>query len=67
MRNGLNAGAAPWWACRSTGVFITYDDAESVAAKADFARSRGLGGIMIWEIGGDDGTLIPMIHARLKP
>ncbi len=38
----------------ATGIFITYDDPTSVRAKAAFARSRGLGGVMVWELGGDD-------------
>jgi GH18 family chitinase len=35
--------------------------------KADYARARGLGGVMAWELGGDDdGTLVRTIHARLN-
>jgi chitinase len=57
----------PWLHNDSLGVFITYDDAESIGAKADYARARGLGGLMIWEIGGDDGTLLGVISDRLQP
>ena len=49
----------------ATGTWITYDDAESVAEKAAYARSHGLGGVMAWEIGGDDGTLIRAARAAL--
>ena len=35
--------------------FISYDDAESLAAKAALARSRDLGGIGFWELSQDDG------------
>ena len=35
--------------------FISYDDAESLAAKAAMARSRDLGGIGFWELSQDDG------------
>ena len=35
--------------------FISYDDAESLAAKAALARSQGLGGIGFWELSQDDG------------
>jgi chitinase len=52
----------------STGTWVTYDDSVSVAEKAMYARANGLGGVMAWEIGGDDGTLIRAIaralHAR---
>jgi chitinase len=55
----------PWYYNAATGHFITYDDAESVGEKANYVRSRRLGGVMIWELGGDDGSLVPVIHARL--
>jgi chitinase len=44
---------------------VTYDDAESVAEKAAYARANGLGGVMAWEIGGDDGTLVRAIYQAL--
>ena len=56
----------PWLHNDSLGVFISYDDAESIGLKAEYARERGLGGVMIWEIGGDDGTLMRAIHDRLN-
>jgi hypothetical protein len=31
--------------------FISYDDLHSCQAKVSYARNRGLGGIMIWELG----------------
>ena len=33
--------------------FIAYDDVRACQAKVSFARSRGLGGIMIWELSQD--------------
>jgi chitinase len=50
----------------ATGTWITYDDAESVAEKTAYVRSRGLGGVMAWEIGGDDGTLVRTIYQGLR-
>ena len=35
--------------------FISYDDVTSITAKAELARSLGLGGIGFWEISQDDG------------
>jgi chitinase len=37
----------------STDRFISYDDARTCQAKVSFARNRGLGGIMIWELAQD--------------
>lgn len=36
-----------------SGVFLTYDDETSIAAKAALARDRGLGGIGFWELSQD--------------
>lgn len=50
----------------ATGVWITYDDSASIAEKAAYVRRRGLGGVMAWELGGDDGTLVRAIHRELR-
>jgi chitinase len=43
------AAQAPWlWNARLRR-FISYDDPQSIAAKAAFIKSRHLGGIMYWE------------------
>jgi len=57
----------PWLYNAETRVWITYDDAESIGLKADYIRDRGLGGAMIWELGGDDahGTLLRTLRERL--
>lgn len=33
--------------------FITYDDAQSIGLKVDYALANGLGGVMYWEFSGD--------------
>ena len=43
----------PWLYGHST--FVSYDDAMSLAAKAQLARSLGLGGVGFWQISQDDG------------
>lgn len=43
----------PWLYGNRT--FVSYDDAMSLAAKAQLARSLGLGGVGFWEISQDDG------------
>lgn len=47
------------------GIWISYDDPQSVAAKARYVRERGLGGVIIWEVGADDGTLMRAIAENL--
>ena len=49
----------------TTGTWVTYDDSTSVAEKAAYVRANGLGGVMAWEIGGDDGTLLRAISRAL--
>jgi chitinase len=47
-------------------VWITFEDSASVARKADYVRERGLGGVMIWELGGDDGRFARLIGQHLR-
>jgi chitinase len=34
------------------GRFISYDDEQSIARKIDWVRANGLGGVIVWELGG---------------
>jgi chitinase len=54
----------PWLYNRETGAWITYDDPQSIAAKADYARAKALGGVMIWQIAGDDGGRLSTVIAK---
>jgi chitinase len=58
----------PWLYNPQTGIMITYDDPQSLGVKVDLVKSRGLGGVMFWELSGDDAknTLLDAINARLK-
>jgi chitinase len=40
-------------AMAANDMFISYDDASACQTKVSFARNRGLGGIMIWELSQD--------------
>lgn len=50
--------------------FITYDDSLSVSYKVQFARERGLGGVMIWALGqdvvGGTSALVQAIAQQLR-
>ena len=51
----------PWLYDSRSGTWISYDDPESVRAKMDYTRDHGLGGVVIWELGADDGQLMKEI------
>ncbi|KAI8050146.1 glycoside hydrolase superfamily [Gilbertella persicaria] len=53
IRTWDNASSTPWLFNPETKVFISYDDPLSIAAKVKSARSKGLGGIMIWSVDED--------------
>ena len=40
------------------GRFLSYEDEISIAAKADLARARGLGGVGFWELSQDSGSVL---------
>lgn len=39
-------------------LWVSYEDARSVAAKIAYAREKSLAGVMIWHVGGDIGSLL---------
>ena len=61
---------APYLYSPSDSIFITYDDTISLRLKTEFVKSKGLGGIMFWQLGHDlkgDGSLLGAIYeASLK-
>ncbi len=55
----------PWIYNGST--FISYDDKDSLAIKAQYIKTKGLGGAMIWELSQDsNGILLNTIFNSLK-
>jgi chitinase len=48
----------PWLYDAETGVFIAYEDAESIEWKVRYIREQSLGGAMVWELGLDGGLLL---------
>ncbi|GCE47168.1 GH18 family chitinase [Thermosporothrix hazakensis] len=46
--------------------FWTLDDPVALKDKINYLKSKGLGGLMAWEMDGDDGTLIQAIHEGIS-
>jgi chitinase len=51
----------PWLYDPKAGTWISYDDPEAVRAKMKYVRENQLGGVIIWELGADDGQLMQVI------
>ena len=49
-----NNTGTPYAYDKESGLWITYDDEESLKLKSEYACKHGLGGIMFWAIGLDD-------------
>ncbi|WP_326696477.1 glycosyl hydrolase family 18 protein [Streptomyces sp. NBC_01754] len=54
-RNYDSTLVAPWLWNAEKKVFLSTEDEQSVAAKADYVVDKGIGGTMIWELAGDYG------------
>lgn len=54
----LDAGAAVEIVTWDTDQWVSWDDTTTLGMKVDYANERCLGGVMIWAIDLDDGTLI---------
>ena len=69
-RHWHEAAQVPWLYSAEDGVFITYDDADSIQAKMDYLVDMDLGGAMVWELDADvrpDHTLLTQIHGAMRP
>lgn len=56
----------PWLYNPATGIFISYDDPQSIAAKAGYAMDKGLGGVMIWELSEGNDDLLGAIQTGFQ-
>ena len=54
----------PWLYDPISGTWVSYDDPQSVGEKVRYVREHGLGGVVIWELGGDDGQLMRAVSAK---
>ncbi|HVS39481.1 MAG TPA: glycoside hydrolase family 18 protein [Gemmataceae bacterium] len=63
-RHWNDEAKVPWLFDPKAGVMISYDDPESIRLKAEYVKKANLGGVMCWELSGDDGkaSLLTAIH-----
>lgn len=67
VRYWSDSAKVPYLYKKTTGTFVSYEDAESIGYKTSYVKSRGLGGAMIWEMTQDDDqhTLLNALTAGL--
>ena len=68
VRHWDDRAKAPFLWNAKTRTFITYDDPRSIREKADYARAKGLGGMMFWELSQDrNDALLDVIVSSVRP
>jgi GH18 family chitinase len=66
VRDWDAAAQAPFLWNEARGMFVTYEDEESLRLKCRYVRDRGLGGVMFWEYHADrTGALLDTLDAAL--
>jgi chitinase len=57
----------PWLYNPQTKTMISYDDPQSLGVKARYVRDRNLGGVMFWDLSGDDAqhSLVNALQTNL--
>jgi chitinase len=67
VRYWNNSSKVPWLYNKTTGTFVSYEDPESIAYKAQYIKSKRLGGAMVWELSQDfNRTLLNKLLDSLK-
>ncbi|HEY1953231.1 MAG TPA: glycoside hydrolase family 18 protein, partial [Gemmatimonadaceae bacterium] len=61
VRHWEPSAEVPWLYDAKSGTWISYDDPDAVRAKMKYMRDHRLGGVVIWELGADDGQLMRAI------
>ena len=58
---------ATWIFNPTAGVFWSFDDPHSLSIKMNYVKEHALGGVMFWELNGDDdeGSLVKAIYRSL--
>ena len=59
----------PWLYNPATGIMISYDDPESLGIKSQYIVDNNFGGMMFWELSGDDdqSSLLTSIYDTFNP
>lgn len=57
---------APWLFNRDQRIFVSYEDPRSIGLRAKLAKDRGLGGVFMWELTGDDAAH-SLLDAMVRP
>lgn len=67
IRRWDNVTQTPWLFNPTDKTFISYDDPESLAIKVNYAKCKGLGGLMVWSVDEDssNGELLAEV-AKIK-
>ncbi|CAG8444650.1 4163_t:CDS:2, partial [Acaulospora colombiana] len=55
VRNFDNTTQTPWLYNQGTGIYISYDDPQSIYMKIVYIRQQGLRGVMVWDLTEDNG------------
>ena len=60
IRQWDKVSQTPWLFNPKTKIFISYDDPQSIAVKVKYAKSKNLGGVMVWSVDedSDNGELL---------
>jgi chitinase len=62
------ASSVPYLYSATQKIFVSYEDAESLALKARFVMERDLAGMMFWDYAGDpSGVLLDAVYTGLRP
>jgi chitinase len=61
-----SAARVPYLYNAEQQIFVSYEDAESLAGKCEYVKTQHLRGVMFWEYGGDpSGVLLDAIDSKL--
>ena len=68
-RHWATGSQVPWLYDAARRIFISYDDPQSLRAKAEYVNAQNLGGVMLWELSSDtvQHDLLRALAATLRP
>ncbi|CAG8771046.1 8780_t:CDS:2, partial [Acaulospora morrowiae] len=67
IRNFDDTTQTPWLYNRDTGIYISYDDPQSIYVKTLYTKQQGLRGVVIWDLAEDNGhELLDVVQIMRK-